>query len=91
MKASVNPDSTLAYDLLLNPKPLAHSNKKDLEPTTVLLDTGASISLMPLWQAQKLKLEVKKRTDIIVCGADGHPLAIEGVTGLYARNSEAKY
>ena len=49
LKASIDPDSTLAYGLLLSAKPPARSNTKDLEPTTVLLDTGASISLMPLW------------------------------------------
>ena len=58
---------------------------------TVLLDTGASILLMPSWQAQKLQLEVKPQTDIVVRGADGPPLAIEGVTDLHARDPEVVF
>ena len=46
---------------------------------------------MPSWQAQKLQLEVKPWTDIVVRGADGRPLAIEGVTELYAQDPEAAF
>ena len=46
---------------------------------------------MPLWQAKELKLEVKKCTYIIVRGAEGRPLAIEGVAGLSAHNPEAVF
>ena len=40
-----------AYLLLMTAKPPTPSNLKKLAPTNVLLDTGASISLLPLWQA----------------------------------------
>ena len=53
---------------------------KGLETIKILLNTGASFMLMPSWQAQKLQLEVKPWTDIVVRGIDGWPLAIEGVT-----------
>ena len=91
LKASLDPDSTPAYDLLMNPKPPAHSITRGLETTRVLLDTGASISLMPSWQAAKLKLEVKPQTDIVVRGANGRPLTIEGVTELFAQDPEAMF
>ena len=84
-------DSTLAYDLLMNPKPPARSVTRGLETTRVLLDTGASISSMPSWQAAKLKLEVKPRTDIAVRGADRHPLAVEGITELFAGIPKSRF
>ena len=46
---------------------------------------------MPLWQAAKLKLEVKPQTDIVVQGTNGRPLAIEGVTELFARDPQASF
>ena len=73
MKASAGSDATPTYGLMLSAKPPARSHTQDLLVTTLLLDTGASISLMPLWQAKELKLEVKKHTDINVRGADGRP------------------
>ena len=87
----MDPESTPAYDLLMNPKPPARSNTRGLETTRVLLDTGASISLMPSWQAAKLKLEVKPRTDIVVRGADDCPLTIVGITELFARDPQASF
>ena len=75
LKASVDPDSTPAYDLLLNPEPPACSNTRGLETTKVLLDTGALISLMPSWQVIKIQLEVKPWTKIVVCGVNGCTLA----------------
>ena len=91
LNASVDPNITPAYDLLLNPKPPACSNTKGLETMKVLLDTGALILLMPSWQATKSEPEVKPWTNIMVCGTDGRPLAIEGVTKLYARDSKAAF
>ena len=46
--------------------------------TTVLLDTGASVSLIPAWQARALKVEVTPRSDIIIRGTDGRRLAVNG-------------
>ena len=46
--------------------------------TTVLLDTGNSVSLMPAWQARALKVEVTPRSDIIIRGTDGRRLAVDG-------------
>ena len=66
--------SVPAYSLLMAPKVLTKSVSDSMRATTVLLDTGASISLMPLWQANKLNLEVKKRSDIIVQCTDRRPL-----------------
>ena len=87
----MDPDFTPAYDLLMNPKPPARSVTRGLETTRVLLDTGASISLMPLWKAAKLKLEVKPPTNIVVRGANGCPLSIKGVTELFARDPQASF
>ena len=38
-----------------------------------------------------VKLEVKPWTDIVVHGADGCPLAIEGVPELFARDPQALF
>ena len=62
-----------------------------LTPTTVLLDTGASVLLMPLWQAKALNIEVKPKTDIIICGADGQPLVVEGTGEVWVRDPMATY
>ena len=40
---------TLAYSLLISAKPPTPSTSKKLAPMNILLDTGASISLLPLW------------------------------------------
>ena len=46
---------------------------------------------MPLWQANALKLDIKKGTDIMVRGANGRPLPIEGVAELYACDPDATF
>ena len=60
-----------AYSLMICNKIPVKSLTQNLSPTTVLLDTGASVSSMPLWQANALSVEVKPRTDIVIRGADG--------------------
>ena len=52
---------TPSYSLLVTVKPLTPTTVEKLASTNVLLDTGASISLLPLWQAQQLGVEVKKK------------------------------
>ena len=56
----------------------ARSVSHKMTPTTVLLDTGASVSLMALWQAKALNVEVRLRSDILIRGADRQPLVVEG-------------
>ena len=84
-------DSVPSYSLMVCNKVPAKSHTHKLPPTTVLLNTGASVSLMPSWQAKALSVEVKPRTDIIIRGADGQPLVVEGVGEIWARNPLATY
>ena len=67
----------------------SHTHK--LPPTTVLLDTSTSVSLMPSWQAKALNVEVKPRMDIVIRGADGQPLVVEGVGEVWALDPLATY
>ena len=48
--------SVSTYNLLMVAKVPTKSASVNLGATTVLLDTGASVSLMPAWQAAALKL-----------------------------------
>ena len=80
-----------AYSLMICSKVPAKSHTHKLPPTTVLLDTGASVSLMPLWQAKALSIEVKPCRDIVIRGADGKPLAVVGVSKVWARDPLAIY
>ena len=64
MAASSEDSSIPAYDLLVSKKVPPKSVSQEMPPTKVLLDTGASVSLMPAWQAASLGLEVKPRRDI---------------------------
>ena len=48
--------SVPAYSLLIAHKVPAKSISDSMEATTVLLDTGASMSLIPAWQAEALKV-----------------------------------
>ena len=56
----------------------AKSISNKMAVTTVLLDTGTSVSLMSAWQAKALKVEVTPRLDIIIRGADGQRLVVDG-------------
>ena len=80
-----------SYSLLVTVKPPTPTTVKKLAPTNVLLDTGASISLLPLWQAKQLGVEVKRKDGIRVCGADGKLLAITGVGYIYARDQDCTF
>ena len=57
----------------------------------MLLDTGASISLLPLWQAKQLGVEVKRKEGIRVRGADGKLPDITGVGYIYAHNQDCMF
>ena len=57
----------------------------------MLLDTGASISLMPAWQAKALKVPVTPRTDIVICEADGRKLAVNGTGEVWVQDPCATY
>ena len=80
-----------AYSLLIAHKVPAKSVSDKMGATTVLLDTGASVSLMPAWQAEALKVQVTPRTDIVICGADGHKLAVNGTGEVWVRDLCATY
>ena len=69
----------------------AKSHTHKLLPTTVILDSEVLILLMPLWQAQALSMEIKPWTDIVIRGADGKPLLVEGVGEVWARDPMATY
>ena len=72
-----------AYSLLMTPKVPTKSASENLRATTVLLDTGASVSLMPAWQAEALKLQVTPRSNIVIRGADGHRLTVNGTSEIW--------
>ena len=59
--------------------------------TTVLPDTGASVSLMPVWQAEALKVQVTPRSDIVIRGADGRKLAVNGTGKVWVQDPCATY
>ena len=67
------------------------TTSKKLAPTNVLLDTGASISLLPLWQVRQLGVEVRRKEGICARGADGKLLDIEGVGYIYARDQDCTF
>merc|ERR1712120_4651 len=66
---------TPSYSLLITSKTPSPNTEKKVTKTTVLLDTGASISLLPLWKAQELGMDIKEKRDVRVRGADGKLLA----------------
>ena len=83
--------SVPAYSLLIAHKVPAKSVSDTMGATTVLLDTGASVSLMPAWQAEALKVQVTPRSDIVIRGADGHKLAVNGTGEIWVRDPCATY
>ena len=82
---------TPTYSLMISSKTPTPNTAKQVTPTTVLLDTGASISLLPLWKAQELGVEIKEKHDVRVCGADRKLLAVVGVGHIFARDSDATF
>merc|ERR1712120_115635 len=82
---------TPSYSLLITSKtPSPNSDQKGTK-TTVLLDTGASISLLPLWKANELGVSIKEKTDVRVRGADGKLLAVVGVGHIFVRDPDATF
>ena len=77
-------DAITLYKLLINQKNPTKSSSRQLAPSDVLLDTGASVSLMPFNKAKDLGVEVTPRTDILVHGVDGNPLILRGLQMCYA-------
>ena len=69
---------TPSYFLQISSKTPAPNTAKNVAPACVLLDTGASISLLPLWKAKELGVEVKRKEGIRVRGVDGKLLALLG-------------
>ena len=63
----------------------------NLGATTVLLDTGASVSLMPAWQAAALKLQVTPRSNIIIRGADGRRITVNGTSEIWVQDPSATF
>ena len=41
---------------------------------------------MPLWQANLLEIDVRPRRDIVIRGADGQPLAVQGTGEVWVRD-----
>ena len=91
MAAASEDSSVPAYNLLMFKKVPPKSVSHEMPPTKVLLDTGASVSLMPAWQAASLGLEVKPRRDICIRGADGQPLAVQGTGEVWVRDPLATF
>merc|ERR1712240_344587 len=73
------------------PKVPTKSKSETLRATTVLLDTGALVSLMPAWQAAALKLQVTPRSDIVIRGADGRRLIVNGTSEVWVRDPCATF
>ena len=71
MSASSGKGTVPAYSLMVCSKVPARSVSHTMTPTTMLLDMGALVSLMPLWQAKSLNVEVRPRSDIVIRGVDG--------------------
>ena len=82
---------TPTYQLRISSKTPTPSTARQATPTTVLLDTGASISLLPLWKAKELGVEIKEKHNVRVRGADGKLLQIVGVGYIYARDNDATF
>ena len=90
--AAASEDSSIpSYNLLVAKKVPPKSVSQEMPPTKVLLDTGASVSLMPAWQATSLGVDVKLRRDIIIRGADGQPLAVRGTGEVWVRDPLATF
>ena len=83
--------SVSAYSLLIAPKVSTKSVSGSMRATTVLLDTGASVSLMPAWQAEALKVQVTPRTDIVIRGVNGRRLAVNGTSEIWVRDPCATF
>ena len=62
-----------------------------IAPKNVLLDTGALVSLIPLWQARELGIEIKRCPNVCVRGADRKALQFEGVGSVYMRDIDATF
>ena len=73
------------------PKVPTKSASDNLRATTVLLDTGASVFLMPAWQAEALKLQVTPRSNIVIRGADGRRLIVNGTSEIWVRDPCATF
>ena len=90
--AAASEDSSIpAYNLLVSKKVPPKFFSQEMPPTKVLLDTGASVSLMPAWQAASLGIEVKPRRDIVIRRADGQPLAVKGTGEVWVRDPHATF
>ena len=87
LSASSKKGSIPAYSLMICSKVPAKSHTHKLPPTTVLLDTGASVSLMPLWQAKAFFIKGKSHTDIVIRGAYGKPLAVVDLRHIWVPES----
>merc|ERR1712240_933521 len=88
-KASSNDSPTNQLKVLSEtPTP---TNSKTALATTVLLDTGASISLLPLWKAKELGVDIKEKSNIRVRGADGRLLQIMGTGFLWMRDQDSTF
>merc|ERR1711867_147039 len=82
---------TPSYSLLITSKTPSPNLEKKVTKTTVLLDTGASISLLPLWKAQELGVDIKEKRDVRVLGADGKLLAVVGIGHIFVRDPDATF
>merc|ERR1711873_379560 len=89
--AATGKTSVPAYSLLIAHKVPAKSVSDKMGATTVLLDTEASVTLMPAWQAEALKVQVTPRTHIVIRGADGHRLAVNGTGEIWVRDPCATF
>ena len=89
--AATGKTSVPNYSLLNAHKVPAKSVSDRMGATTVLLDTGASVSLMPAWQAEALKVQVTPRTDIVIRGADGRKLAVNGTGEIWVQDPCATF
>ena len=78
--------SVPAYSLLMAHKVPTKSVSDNMTPTTVLLDTGASVYLMPAWQAKALKVQVTLRTIIMMRRANGRRLAVNMTGEIWVRD-----
>ena len=89
MSYKASDTDTPSYSLLVLAKSPTPTTAKKLAPTKVLLDTGASISLLPLWKACQLGVEVKRKEGIRVWGqtVDCWTLAGWGTSMLVTRTA----
>ena len=77
------------YKVILTFEPPPRPYPKKLAPVDVLLDTGASIILIPLAKAKDLGAMLSPRNDIVIKGVNGHPIQIESTTTLCLRDQLA--